>query len=131
MRKYIVRRTVLFIATLLGVSLAIFIMLRVLPGDVAGIMLSGGSGEASYTEEDVQYLREGLGLNRPIYIQYVAWMWDLVRGDLGDSFITRRPIFDDIKRQFSVSLQLSLLSFIAILIFSIPMGMLAAVKQGG
>ena len=132
MRKYIVRRIVLFITTLLGVSLVIFILLRVLPGDdLAGIMFSGGSGEATFTEEDVQRLREGLGLNRPIHIQYVAWMWDLLRGDLGESFITRRPIFDDIKRQFSVSLQLSLLSFAAILIFSIPMGMLAAVKQGG
>ena len=119
MLKYIVRRTVLFIPILLGVSLAT-------------IMFTGGSGEAtSYTEEDVQRLREELGLDRPIPIQYVAWTWDLVRGDLGKSFVTNQPIFDDIKRQFPVSLQLILLSFAAVLIFSIPMGMLAAVKQDG
>ena len=85
----------------------------------------------TYTEEDVQRLREMLGLDRPILIQYVTWIWDLLRGDLGDSFITRQPLFDEIKRQFPVSLQLSLLSFAAVLIFSIPMGMLAAVKQDG
>ena len=119
MRKYIVRRIILFIPILLGVSLA-------------AIIFTVGSGEAtSYTEEDVQRVREELGLDRPIPIQYVAWTWDLVRGDLGKSFITNRPIFDDIKRQFAVSLQLSLLSFAATLIFSIPMGILAAVKQDG
>ncbi len=131
MRKYVVRKTVLFITTLLGVSLAIFIILRVLPGDLVTIMLNSPFGEATYTEEDVQALREWLGLDRPIHIQYVAWMWDLVRGDLGESVTTRRTIFDEIKRQFPVSLQLSLLSFAAILIFSIPMGVLAAVKQNG
>ena len=131
MRKYIVRRTGPYIATLLGVSLVIFIVLRVLPGDVAEVIMYGPRGEASGTEEDVQRLREWLGLDRPIYIQYVAWMWDLPRGDLGKSVITNQPIFDDIKRQFPVSLQLSLLSFAAVLIFSIPMGILAAVKQDG
>ena len=119
MRKYILRRIALFIPILLGVSLA-------------AIMFTGGSGEAhSYTEEDVQAVREALGLDRPIPIQYVAWMWDLLRGDLGKSFMLNQPIFDELKRQFPVSLQLILLSFAVTLIFSIPMGMLAAVKQDG
>ena len=131
MRKYIAKRTGQYIATLLGVSLVIFIVLRVLPGDVAMVILSGPSGEAHYTEGDVRAIRDALGLDRPIYMQYVAWMWDLLRVDLGYSYILGRPIFDGIKQQFPVSLQLSLLSFAAILIFSIPMGMLAAVKQDG
>ena len=132
MKQYIVRRIVLFILTLLGASLVIFFLLRVLPGDdLVWIVINGPPGEAAVSGEDVQRLREELGLNRPIHIQYVAWMWDLLRGDLGNSLMTDRPIFDDIKRQFSVSLQLSLLSFTAVLIFSIPMGILAAVKQDG
>ena len=131
MRKYIVKRMALYIATLLGVSLVIFIVLRVLPGDVAMVILSGPSGEAHYTEDDVRAIRDALGLDRPIYMQYIAWMWDLLRADPGYSYILGRPIFDGIKQQFPVSLQLGLLSFIAILIFSVPTGMLAAVKQDG
>ena len=131
MRKYLVKRIALYIATLLGVSLVIFAVLRVLPGDTSMLLLSGPTHEGMYSEEDVQAAREALGLNRPIYIQYVAWMWDLLSGDLGNSVITNQPVFDEMKRQFPVSLQLSLLSFAAVLIFSIPMGVLAAVKHAG
>ena len=129
MRKYILRRLLMFIPTLIGVSLVIFILLRVLPGDVAVAILAGPTGEGIFTEEDVVRLTEELGLDRPIYIQYLDWIWGLVRGDLGNSFVLNTPIFEEMKRQFPVTLQLGVLTFATIVLSAIPVGIIAAVKQ--
>lgn len=129
MRKYIIRRLLLFIPTLVGVSIAIFLLLRVIPGDVAEVILAGPGGEASYTPQEVGELRERLGLNRPLYLQYVYWVSDLVRGDLGTSFATRRPIAQELKRQFPVTLQLALFTMVVVSLIAIPVGVLAAVKR--
>ena len=131
MSQYIIRRLFLFIPTLIGVSLVIFILLRVMPGDVAVAILAGPSGEGIFTEEDVQRLNEELGLNEPIYKQYVVWVWGLIRGDLGNSYILNKPIFEQLKRQFPVSLQLGVFTFATIVISAIPVGIIAAVKQDG
>lgn len=129
MRKYITRRVLLFVPTLIGVSLVIFLLLRIIPGDVAHAVLAGPSGEGSYSEEDVQQLRQRLGLDKPLYVQYVDWMWRLVRGDLGESVYGRRPISGEIARQLPVTLQLGVLSIIIVWMISIPIGVLAAVRQ--
>lgn len=129
MRKYIIRRLLLFIPTLIGVSIAIFLLLRVIPGDVAEVILAGSGGESSYTPQEVEKLRERLGLNRPLYVQYVDWVSDLVRGDLGTSFATRRPIAQELKRQFPVTLQLALFTMVVVSLIAIPVGVVAAVKQ--
>ena len=129
MRKYITRRVQLFVPTLIGVSLVIFLLLRIIPGDVAYAVLAGPSGEGSYSEEDVQQLRQRLGLDKPLYVQYVDWMWRLVRGDLGESVYGRRPISGEIARQLPVTLQLGVLSIIIVWMISIPIGVLAAVRQ--
>ena len=121
----------MFIPTLIGVSLVIFILLRVIPGDVAVAILAGPTGEGVFTEEDIARVTEELGLDRPIYIQYVDWMWGLIRGDLGNSFVVNKPIFEQLKRQFPVTLQLGILTFITIVIAAIPVGIIAAVKQDG
>ena len=129
MRKYIARRILLFIPTLAGVSIGVFLLLRVIPGDVAQVILAGPSGEASYTLQDVEELREKLGLNDPLYLQYGNWVSDLVRGDLGTSFATRRPISQELKRQFPVTLQLAFFTMVVVSLIAIPIGVLAAVKQ--
>ncbi len=129
MRKYIARRLVLFIPTLLGVSIAIFTLLRVIPGDVAALMLGGAEGEGSYTQEDLERVREQLGLNDPIYVQYGTWVWQLVRFDLGDSIALGRPIAGEIQRQFPITLQLAIFTAIVVSLIAIPVGVLAAVKQ--
>ena len=129
MRKYIARRILLFIPTLAGVSIGVFLLLRVIPGDVAQVILAGPSGEASYTLQDVEELREKLGLNDPLYLQYGNWVSDLVRGDLGTSFATRRPIAQELKRQFPVTLQLAFFTMVVVSLIAIPIGVLAAVKQ--
>ncbi len=131
MRKYILRRVLLFVPTLLGVALVIFILLRILPGDVAVQILAGPNGEAEYTQEDVDNLRERLGLNDPVHVQFVKWVWDFARGDLGHSFATNRPVWGELKRQFPITLQLAVLTAIVVTVIAIPIGIIAAVKQDG
>ena len=131
MRKYILRRVLLFVPTLLGVALVIFILLRILPGDVAVQILAGPNGEAEYTQEDLERLRERLGLNDPVHVQFVNWIWDFARGDLGHSFATNRPVWGELKRQFPVTLQLAFLTAIVVTSIAIPIGIIAAVKQDG
>ena len=129
MKKYIGKRLLLFFPTLTGVALAIFILLRIVPGDMAELILAGPSGEASYTQEDLVRLRVQLGLDKPIYVQFVRWVADLARGDLGYSAAKKRPVAGELQRQFPVTLQLGLLSIIVIWSISIPIGVLAAVRQ--
>ena len=129
MRKYVLRRLFLFVPTLFGVSIAVFVLLRIIPGDIAALILSGPSGELTYTQEDVEELREQMGLNNPIYVQYADWMWDFMRGDLGRSFVTKFEIGDQIKRQMPITVQLAGFSMVVISIISIPIGVLAAVRQ--
>ena len=131
MRKYILRRVLLFVPTLLGVALVIFILLRILPGDVAVQILAGPNGEAEYTQEDVDSLRERYGLNDPIHIQFVNWIWDFARGDLGQSYATNRPVWGELKRQFPITLQLAVLTAIVVSVIAIPIGIIAAVRQDG
>ena len=129
MRKYVARRVLLFIPTLIGVSLAIFLLMRVLPGDVAEVLLSGPKGEGTFSDADLIRVRKQLGLDRPIYMQYGEWAWDMVRGNLGNSFTTSRPVAGELKRQLPVTLQLALFTFIVVLSLAIPIGILAAIKH--
>ena len=114
---------------MIGVSIAIFIILRVIPGDIASIILGGPSGEGAYSLEELEELRERLGLNRPIVIQYLDWAWDMLRGDLGDSYLLSRPIADELRRQFPVTLQLAFFTALVVSAIAIPIGILAAIKR--
>ena len=129
MRKYIIRRVLLFIPTLIGVSIAIFVILRVIPGDIASIILGGPSGEGAYSLEELEALREQLGLNRPIVVQYFDWAWSMLRGDLGDSYLLSRPISDELRRQLPVTLQLAFFTALVVSAIAIPIGILAAIKR--
>ena len=119
----------LFVPTLVGTALVIFILLRVLPGDVAEIILSGPSGEGSFAYEDVLRLREDLGLDDPIYVQFGQWVLDMVRGDLGESYVTRRSISQQLKNQIPVTLQLAALSALTVAAVGVPIGIIAAVRR--
>ena len=129
MQKYIARRMFLFVPTLLGVGIVIFLLLRVLPGDPAEKILAGPFGEGTYTNEDLVLLRQRLGLDKPIHVQFGVWVWDLARGDLGYSIARGRPVADELKRQFPVSLQLGLFAMLLIVGIAIPIGVLSAIRQ--
>ena len=129
MQQYIMRRLLLFIPTLFLVSVMIFVMLRIVPGDPALLVLAGPDGEGSFTEEQYQNMKERLGLNDPLYLQYFTWAEGMVTFDWGTSIQTNEKVTEMFKRRYPVTLQLALLSFLVIATVGIPIGVLAAVKQ--
>ena len=126
MHEYVARRLLLAIPTLLGVTLLIFLVMRILPGDVAFVILSEG-GQAS--PEDVRKVREALGLERPLHVQYLAWLGDIARGDLGRSFWRNEPIATLILDRGTVTVQIAVMAVAFSWLIGLPVGLLAAAKQ--
>ena len=132
MRNYAIRRILLFVPTLLMVSILIFGLMRVVPGDVAILILAGPDEEGTtrFTEEDVQALRDRLGLNDPLYVQYVDWMRGVITLDFGESLFTNSPVATDVLRRFwRVSLPLTIMTVSLALLFAIPSGVIQAIMQ--
>ncbi|MBI2906856.1 MAG: ABC transporter permease [Chloroflexi bacterium] len=128
MSHYIARRLLMAIPTLIGVSLIIFAIMRIMPGDVA-IMVLGGGGFADIKEEDLIALRRELGTDRPLHEQYLSWVGGLVRGDLGKSLKTHEPIGDMVRDRLPLSVELSLLATLVSSLIAIPLGIACAVRQ--
>lgn len=130
MREYLTRRLLLFIPSILLASLAIFGAMRVLPGDVAAVILSGEENTDFISHEQFEKLREKLGLNDPLPVQYGKWVWSMVNGQFGgESLITREPLSEMVGRRSLVTLQLAAYTIAVSLAFAIPAGIIAAVKQ--
>ena len=115
------------IPTLLGVALVIFLLMRVVPGDIVELKYAGEG--ASITKETLQKERELLGLDKPLYYQFGSWMWGLMRGNFGVSMWTGRPIMHEVSIRFELTLQLAIMAMIISVILGIPLGMIAALKQ--
>ena len=130
MQEYIIRRVLLAIPTLIGAVTLVFLVMRILPGDIAALMLQG-SGEIGVQadEEQLQALREQLGINKPLYAQYLTWLWDAIRFDFGDALWTNRPVWDEFKLRYPLSLSILILAMITALSIAIPAGIISAVKQ--
>jgi peptide/nickel transport system permease protein len=122
MREYLLRRLLLLIPTILGVTLVVFVMMRFIPGDPVTNMM----GE-NYSEEDARQLRHELGLDQPLVVQYVKWLLLLLRGDWGRSILTNRPVLTDVLYRLPVSLELLVLSMLVSLLIALPAGIIAAV----
>ncbi len=129
MPQYIVRRLALIIPTLWIVSVILFGLMRVLPGDIAEVILTDDTGAQTASGYTLDRLREKLGLNRPLYVQYLAWVWDLARGNLGESLISGRPVIQDILERTPLTIQLALMGLLLSTAISIPIGVISAVKQ--
>ncbi|MBI4498471.1 MAG: ABC transporter permease [Chloroflexi bacterium] len=129
MGEYIVRRLLLFIPTLLGLTLLIFVILRIVPGDPAAAILSGVSGELSYTQADLDALRARLGLDRPLPVQYVSWLAGLVTLDWGRSLYNNEEVFATILKRFLLSMELALLAWIIATVLGICVGIVGAIRQ--
>jgi len=121
---YVARRVMNILPTLIGLSIIVFLMMRVIPGDATSLIL-----EESPTATNKEELRVKLGLDRPLYEQYLIWIGGVARGDLGTSFWTNRPVIDAIKRTAPVTIELALMASTVALIVALPIGILAAVKQ--
>ena len=127
MGKYILKRFFLMIPTLLGVAALIFFLIRVVPGDVVELRLAGDS--SSVSEEVLAQERARFGLDKPIWQQFVVWIWGLVRLDFGTSMWTGAPIWEEIRLRFALSLQVAIMATIVAVLLAIPLGVLAALKQ--
>ena len=127
--RYLSKRLLLFLPTLLVVTVMVFLLMRVIPGDPALLILAGSSGDGSFKQADLQNLRRELGTDRPVYIQYGAWVWGLLRGDLGTSLFYRTPIFKELGPRIPSTLELAFLAVLGSFVLAVPLGVLSAVKQ--
>jgi peptide/nickel transport system permease protein len=123
MRRYLLKRLVVAIPSLIIASLIIFTLPRLLPGDAVQLMLE----EKAYGK-DVDDLRHKLGLDRPMYIQYFAWIAQIARGDLGESLWTKRTVTEELRMRLPVTLLLGGMAACFAVIIGIPIGVLSAVR---
>ena len=127
MIKYIVKRLLLMIPTLLGVAVLIFFLMRVVPGDIVELRFAGESAFAQ--KENLDKERARLGLDRPLWEQFLTWMLGIVRLDFGTSMWTGAPIIEEITLRAALSFQLAVMATIVAVVLAIPLGVLAALKQ--
>jgi peptide/nickel transport system permease protein len=124
-KPYVVRRLALAVPTLFLVSVIVFGLMRLMPGDVATRMVEG-HGYA----RTLDALRHDLGLDRPVHAQYAEWIGNIVlRGDFGRSYWTRQPILEEFLRRFPVTLELALLTILVSVVIGVVVGIVSAVRQ--
>jgi peptide/nickel transport system permease protein len=125
MRQYILKRLLLAIPTLIGVSLIVFFMVRLIPGDI----VSQIAGDTPPTPEFRAQIEKELGLDKPAVQQYVAWLGGVVRLDFGNSLRSNTPVTELLKEKLPVTIELSLLALLISLLIAVPVGIISAVRQ--
>jgi peptide/nickel transport system permease protein len=126
MVKYLLRRFLLAIVTIFGATLLIFVAMRVLPGDPLAMIYGEATGIYVLTEEELATARASLGLDKPLYMQYLSWMADVFSGELGYSFWVDTPIRDTILRRGPITAQIALLSIVLSWLIGVPVGVISA-----
>jgi peptide/nickel transport system permease protein len=129
MRTYLLQRALAGLVTLIGVTILIFLAMRVLPGDPLAMMTSESGMTHTLSDEELQAARAALGLDRPYYQQYLAWMADVARGNLGKSFWREEPINELIKRRGPITFQIAVLAVVLSWLIGVPVGVLSAVRR--
>jgi len=124
MYKYVLRRIVMMIPVIIGVTFFVFFVMKLAPGDPAR-MIAGSDA----SEQDIQQLRQELGLNRPILVQYADYMIKLVQGNMGKSYANGKLVSSEIAARFPATGELALCAMILAIIVAIPIGILSATKQ--
>ena len=128
MKKYIVKRILQLLPILLGITFLSFAMMRLAGSDAVTEMYSNTGSAVS--EEVLDAAREELGLNRPFLVQYFSWLGEMLRGNMGVSYISGRDVFATFVSKLPATLLLTVLSVLLTIVISVPLGILAAVKQG-
>jgi peptide/nickel transport system permease protein len=126
MLRFLSQRFLVLIPVLLGVSMLSFLLLYLIPGDVVDILMGQESGDPARLAE----MRRLFGIDRSLPARYAEWLSEALRGDLGRSFVTRRPVLSEILTAFPVTLQLTAASLLVALAAGLPLGILAAVRRG-
>jgi peptide/nickel transport system permease protein len=127
MARYVAKRLLLMVPTLLGVAVLIFVLMRVVPGDIVELRFAGEG--ASVSRENLDKERARLGLDEPLWKQFLTWIWGIVRLDFGTSMWTGAPITEEIRLRFALSLQLAVMATVVAVLLALPLGVLAALKQ--
>jgi peptide/nickel transport system permease protein len=128
MWQYIVKRVLLMIPTLLGTAMVVFLLMHVVPGDTA-LLIVGSDQGGEVNVHELERVRKQLGLDRPLHMQFLSWLWGIVRLDFGTSLWTRAPILDELLIRLPVSLEIAVFATLISTIIAIPLGTLAAVRQ--
>ena len=126
MASYLVRRFGLMLLTLFGISVIIFMLLRLTPGNIADILFDAGG---FVDPADKARIEADLGLDKPIPVQYARWIGGLLQGDLGISYQTERPAIQEIAPRIPITARLALLALTFAVLIGVPLGVISAVKQ--
>jgi len=110
-------------------TLVVFILLRLIPGDPAMVKLVGETGEAKFTQEQLEAMRAKLGTNKPLYVQYGDWVWGMLRLDFGVSLFFEEPVAKDLAAKFPITLELTVLALLIATLIAVPLGLLSAIMQ--
>jgi peptide/nickel transport system permease protein len=129
MTRYLVTRISSAFVTLLGITLLIFLAMRVLPGDPLAQISTEGQGQYRLSPAELQRARASLGLDQPLYLQYANWLGDIARGDLGRSFWRGEPIRDLILRRAPITAEIASLAIVLSWLIGIPVGSYSAIKH--
>jgi peptide/nickel transport system permease protein len=124
--SYLIRRLLLTILTLFGISVIIFVLLRIVPGNIADILFDAAG---MVSEAEKHKLETELGLDKPIVVQYLDWIGGLARGDLGYTYVSDRPALDEILPRIPVTAKLAGLALLFAVLFGVPLGVVSAVRQ--
>ncbi|PYE85467.1 dipeptide transport system permease protein [Pseudoroseicyclus aestuarii] len=126
MLRYLLSRLATFVPTFIGVTLVSFAFIRLLPGDPILVM----AGERGLSDADYAALTARYGFDQPLWIQYWEYLTGVLQGDLGQSFLTRRPVWDEFFALFPATVELSLCAIVLATLLGIPAGVIAAVNRG-
>lgn len=126
MTSYIIKRFFLMLLTLIGMSIVIFVLLRLVPGNIADILFDS-AGFVDPAQKAV--IEKELGLDLPIPVQYWNWIWGLLQGDLGFSYVSELPVVDELAPRIPITAKLAALALIFSIVFGVPLGVISAVKQ--
>jgi peptide/nickel transport system permease protein len=127
MWKYLLKRFLLMFPTLFGVAVVTFVLIRVIPGDVVELRMSGDRGAVS--EDVLARERARFGLDQPVWRQFLTWMTGVIRLDFGTSMWTGAPIWEEIRLRLALSLQVAVMATVVAVLLAIPLGILAALRQ--
>ena len=127
MRQYAIKRIGLFIPTVILVTVLVFVLMRIIPGDPALAILEDEGG-GSYTQEDLARLRHEIGTDRPIVVQYATWVSGVVRGDFGDSLWFKAPVMGELKDRIPTTVELAVFAMVLAMVVAIPLGVVSAIN---
>src|SRR5438874_1201265 len=127
MYRYIVKRILLVIPTLVGAAALVFLLMRLIPGDICVVRL--GSGGGTFDERAVTACHAQLGLDHPVFLQFINFVWGFFHGDFGISMWSGKPVLYEIAARFPISLEIAIMAVVIANVIAIPLGTISALKQ--